>query len=66
MSFILFLVRFMEKGSKSAKSGQVQGIPSNNVGPCQGVACPRCGVAEREVWIASGTSRRSSKVYAAV
>ena len=35
------------------------GIPLNNVGPHQGVACPRHGMAEREVWTASGTLRRS-------
>ena len=35
------------------------GIPHSSVSPRQGVACPRYGVAEREVWTASGTPRRS-------
>ena len=35
------------------------GIPHSSVGPLQGVACPRRSMAEKEVWTASGTSRRS-------
>ena len=40
--------------------GRGIGIPHSSVGPHQGVACPRHGVAEMEVWTASGTSQRSS------
>ena len=36
------------------------GIPRRNVGPRQGMARPRRGVAEREVWTASGTPQCSS------
>ena len=56
MSVLLFLVGFLEKVEKSCKSGQTVGvlhrgvgIPRSSVGPCQGVACPRRSVAEREV-----------------
>ena len=31
----------------------------SSVGPRHGVACPRCGVAEKEAWPASGTLQRS-------
>ena len=30
------------------------GIPRSSVGPRQGVACPRHGVAEREAWTSLG------------
>ena len=51
MSFLLFLVEFFEKGTKSANLGNFRvlhrdvGIPRSNVSPCQGMACPRQGVA---------------------
>ena len=35
------------------------GIPHSSVGPCQGMACPRRGVAERGLGQASGMPRRS-------
>ena len=35
------------------------GIPRSSVDPRQGMAFPRRGVAEREVWTALGTLRRS-------
>ena len=50
----------MEKGAKSANPGNFGvlrlgvEIPRSSVGPRQGVACPRCGVAEREAWISLG------------
>ena len=49
-----FLVGFLEIGTKSANLGNFGvlrhgvGIPRSNVGPLQGVACPRHCVAERE------------------
>ena len=51
-----FLVGFMEKGTKSANLGNFGvlrhgvGIPCSSVSPCQGVACPRRGMAKREAW----------------
>ena len=67
-----FLVQFMKKEMKSANLGNFRvlrrgvgiprsgvGIPRSSLGPCQGVACPRRGVAEREVWTSLGTPRRS-------
>ena len=54
LDYFGFLVEFLEKGTKSAKSGQIsgsyavaQGSPWSSVGPPQGVACPRRSVAER-------------------
>ena len=66
MSFLLILVGFMEKVTKSANMGNFRvlrrgvGIPRSSVGPLQGVACPRHGMAEREVWTTSGTPLRRS------
>ena len=51
MSFLLILVGFMEKVTKSANMGNFR-VLHRGVGPRQ-------GVAEREVWITSGTSRRN-------
>ena len=64
-SFLLILVGFLEKWTKSANLGNFGvlrygvRIPRNNVGPHQGVACPRRGVAERRLGQALGTPRRS-------
>ena len=58
-SFLLILVGFMEKGTKSADLSNFGvlnhgvGIPRISVSPRQGVACPRCGVVEREACYAS-------------
>ena len=55
-SFLLILVGFLEKGTKSANLGNFGvlrrsvGIPHSSVSPRQGVACPRCDVVEREAW----------------
>ena len=54
MSFLLFLVGFLEKENKSAKFGNFGflrrgvGTPRRGVGPRHGVAWLSCGVAERE------------------
>ena len=52
MSFLLILVGFLEKVTKSTNLGNFGvlgvGIPRNSVSPHQGVACPRRGAAERE------------------
>ena len=62
-----FLVGFLKKWTKSAKSEAISGVlhsgvgsPSSNGGPHQGVACPHRGVAERGLEQASGTPQRSS------
>ena len=59
MIFYLILVGFLEKWTKSTNLGNFGvirgvGIPRSSVSPRQGVACPRCGEAEREVWISLG------------
>ena len=54
--YVGFLVGFLEKWTKSANLGKFRGatigivIPRSSVGPRHVVACPCCGVAEREVW----------------
>ena len=55
MSFIVFLVRFVEKGPKTAKSGKIRGVlHSSVVIPCSGKGLhngegfPRRSVAEKE------------------
>ena len=54
--FLLILVGFLEKGTKSANLEnfrvlcRVIGIPSSSVSPRQGMACPRSGTTEREAW----------------
>ena len=55
MIFIVFLVRFVEKGPKTAKYGKIQGVPCNSVvipcsgkGPRSGEGFPRRSVAEKE------------------
>ena len=53
-SVLLILVGSLEKGTKSANLSNFgvlrRGIriPHSSVSPRQGVACPRCGAAERE------------------
>ena len=65
MRFLLLLVGFLEKWTKSAKSGNFgvlrRGvrIPRSSIGPRQGVVCPRRSLAEREIWTASSTPRCS-------
>ena len=65
LDYFGFLVEFMEKWTKSANLeifrvlSRGVGIPRSNVGPCQAVACPRHGTAERRLRQASGTPRRS-------
>ena len=60
LDYFRYLVGFLEKGMKSANLGNFGvlhrgvGIPCNSVSPCQGVACPRYGVAEREAWTSLG------------
>ena len=60
LDYFRFLVGFLEKWMKSANLGNFEvlrrgvGIPCNNVGSCQGVACPRHGAAEREAWTSLG------------
>ena len=67
MSFLLILVGFLEKGTKSENMGNFGvlrhgvEIPHSSLSPRQGVACPRCGVAEREAF-----RYASTKVYVAV
>ena len=69
MSFLLILVGFLEKGTKSTNLGNFGvlrrgvGIPRSSVSPCQGVACPRSSVAEREAWTSLGYA--AAKAYAA-
>ena len=53
LDYFGFLVEFLEKWMKLAKSGQISGShatayssPRNNVGPRQSVACPCRCVAE--------------------
>ena len=53
--YFFILVGFLEKWAKSCKIGQTVGvlcrgvgIPHSSIGPRQGVACPRRGVAKRE------------------
>ena len=64
-SFLLILVGFMEKGTKSANLGNFGvlrhdiGIPRSSLSSRQGVACPRQGMDEREAGQASGTPRCS-------
>ena len=58
--FWIFLVRFLEKGTKSANLSNFGvlrhgvGIPRSNIGPRQGVACPRHSAAEWEAWTSLG------------
>ena len=64
--FFLFWLDFWKKGGNKkiwANFGVLHrgvGIPRSIIGPCQGVACPHRGVAEREVWTASRTPRCST------
>ena len=60
MNFLLILVGFLEKWTKSVNLGNFRvlrcdvGIPCSSVSPRQGVACPRHGAAEREAWTSLG------------
>ena len=66
MSFLLFLVRFLEKREKKANLEiygvlrRCVGIPRSSVGPPQGMVCPRRDMAEKEVWKALGMLQRST------
>ena len=59
-SFLLILVGFMEKGTKSTNLGNFGvlrynvGIPRSSVSPRQGVACPHYDATEREAWTSLG------------
>ena len=66
MSFIVFLVRFVENGPKTAKSGKIRGvlcsgvvIPRSSKGPRSGKRFPRRSMAKKEDGPASSSPRHS-------
>ena len=48
MSFIVFLVRFVEKGPKTTKYGKIRGVLSSGEGPRSGEGFPCHNVAKKE------------------